>query len=59
MDSQQIQKLKKLGINTDRNTIDIFEDLINVAIYLYDELEIKEEYRLRIEINRVTKKSTN
>jgi hypothetical protein len=38
MDKQQIQKLKRLGINTDKTTIEIFQDLINVASYLFDEL---------------------
>jgi hypothetical protein len=57
MDKQQIQKLKKLGISTDKNTIDIFEDLINVAIYLYEELEIKEEDRFKVELFRLKKPS--
>jgi hypothetical protein len=57
MDSQQILRLKRLGIDTDKNTIDIFEDLINVAIYLYEELEIKEEDRFKVELFRLKKPS--
>jgi hypothetical protein len=57
MDKQQIQKLKKLGINTDNTTIEIFQDLINVAIYLYEELEIKEEDRFKVELFRLKKPS--
>jgi hypothetical protein len=57
MDKQQILRLKRLGIDTDKNTIDIFEDLINVAIYLYEELEIKEEDRFKVELFRLKKPS--
>lgn len=57
MDNQQIKKLKKLGIDTNRSTIDIFEDLINVAEYLHDMLEINEEERFRAELERLKKKT--
>lgn len=52
MDKQQIQKLKRLGIDTDNTTIEIFEDLINVAIHLFEELEMTEEDRFKIELYR-------
>lgn len=59
MDKEQIKKLERLGIDTSQNTIDIFHNLLEVAIYFLDELEIKEEDRMRIEINRLSKKPTN
>ena len=59
MDKTQIYRLNKLGINTDKCTIDIFEDLLNIAEHLYEELEIREEDRMRIEINRLSRKPTN
>lgn len=58
MDKQQIQKLKRLGINTDKTTIEIFQDLINVASHLFDELEVREEDRFKLELYR-HKKPTN
>jgi hypothetical protein len=58
MDKQQIQKLKRLGINTDKNTIEIFEDLINVATHLFEELEVREEDRFKAELFR-HRKPTN
>jgi len=59
MDKTQIYRLNKLGINTDKCTIDIFEDLLNIAEHLYEELEIREEDRMRIEINRLSRNPTN
>ena len=59
MDESQIIKLKHLGIDTNQTTIDIFDNLLELAIFMYEELEIKEEDRMRIEINRVTKKPSN
>jgi len=58
MDKTQIYRLQKLGINTDNCTIDIFEDLLNIAEHLYEELEIREEDRFKLELFRL-KKPTN
>lgn len=58
MDRSQLQKLEKLGINTENTTIEIFEDLLNVAEYLNDLLELNEEERFRQELERI-KKNTN
>lgn len=52
MDSQQILRLRRLGINTDNTTIEIFEDLINVATHLFEELEMREEDRFKLELYR-------
>lgn len=59
MDKEQIKKLERLGIDSSQCSIDIFENLLEVAIFLYDELEIREEDRMRVEINRLSKKPTN
>lgn len=58
MDETQIQVLKKLGINTNNTTIDIVVDLVNVADYLYDQLEQTEMERFRAELKRI-KNPTN
>jgi len=58
MDETQIQVLKKLGINTNNTTIDIVGDLVNVADYLYDQLEQTEMERFRSELKRI-KNPTN
>ena len=58
MDKQQIYRLQKLGINTDNCTIDIFEDLLNIAEHLFEELEIREEDRFKTELYRL-KNPTN
>lgn len=57
MDKQQIQKLKRLGIETDNTTIEIFEDLINVATHLFEELEMREEDKFKLELYRHKKPS--
>jgi hypothetical protein len=58
MDETQIQILKKLGIDTSNTTIDIVCDLVNVAEYLYDQLEQTEIERFRAELKRI-KNPTN
>jgi protein-tyrosine-phosphatase len=58
MDETQIQILKKLGININNTTIDIVCDLVNVADYLYDQLEQTEIERFRAELKRI-KNPTN
>jgi hypothetical protein len=58
MDETQIQILKKLGIDTNNTTIDIVCDLVNVAEYLYDQLEQTEIERFRAELKRI-KNPTN
>lgn len=59
MDKEQIQKLNKLGIDTNQSSIDIFSNLLELCIWLYEEVEIREEDRMRIEINRLSRKPTN
>lgn len=59
MDKEQIKKLERLGIDTSQNSIDIFHNLLELCIWLYEEVEIKEEDRMRIEINRLSRKPTN
>jgi hypothetical protein len=59
MDKHQEQQLIKLGINVEQSTIDIFANVLDLAEFLFDELEIKEEDRMRIEINRLSKRATN
>lgn len=59
MDKEQLQKLEKLGIDSTQCSIDIFSNLLEVATFLYDELSILEEDRMRIEINRLSRKPTN
>ncbi|HSE99920.1 MAG TPA: hypothetical protein VLA48_03405 [Nitrososphaeraceae archaeon] len=58
MDAKQLWQLEKLGVNLEQSTIDIFANVLDLAEYLYDELSIQEEDRLRIELNRL-KKPTN
>ena len=58
MDSKLIARLKKLGINVENTTIEIFEDLLNIAEHLWEELEVKEEQRFKEELARL-KKPTN
>lgn len=58
MDKQLINRLKLLGINTDNTTIEIFEDLLNVAEHLWAETEVTEEMRFRQELQRL-KQPTN
>lgn len=53
MDAEQIKILKKLGINTNNTTIEIFEDVINIANHLYDLLEQSEEDKFREELKRL------
>lgn len=59
MDSSQIKTLKKLGIDTNKPTIEIFEDLLNVAEFLYEETEKTEIERFRRELERLLQKPTN
>jgi hypothetical protein len=59
MDKALIARLQKMGIDTDKNTIDIFEDLLNIAEHLWAELEVTEEQRFREQLERLTKKPTN
>lgn len=58
MDKLQLQKLKALGINTENTSIEIFEDLLAVAVHLNTLLELTEEDRFAAEIERV-KQNTN
>lgn len=55
MDAKQLWQLEKLGVNLEQSTIDIFANVLDLAEYLYDELSIKEEDRLRIELYRLRK----
>lgn len=57
MDKEQLQKLEKLGINTNQTTIDIFANLLDLCEFLYDEAGIREEDRFKIELHRLKKPS--
>lgn len=57
MDKEQIKKLERLGINTNQPTIDIFDNLLNVAEHLYNLLEADEEERFKKELERIKKPS--
>ncbi len=59
MDNEQIRKLKHLGIDTNQCSLDIFDNLLELCTYLFEELEIKEEDRFKIDLYRLTKKATN
>jgi len=59
MDSEQIRKLKHLGIDTNQCSLDIFDNLLELCTYLFEELEIKEEDRFKYELFRLTKSPTN
>jgi hypothetical protein len=59
MDKEQIKKLEKLGIDCSQNSVDIFHNLLELCIWLYEEVEIKEEDRMRSEIFRLSRKPTN
>lgn len=50
--------LKKLGINTQNSNREIFEDLLNLSEYLYDQLDRSEIDRFRAELKRL-KQPTN
>jgi hypothetical protein len=52
------QRLKALGVDPDKQVIEIFEDLLNLTEFLYKELEKSEWDRFKKEINRL-KKPTN
>jgi|GEM_PF-5489104 len=59
MDSEQIRKLKHLGIDVNQCSLDIFDNLLELCTYLFEELEIKEEDRFKYELFRLTKNPTN
>jgi hypothetical protein len=59
MDKKIIARLEKLGINTQNTTVEIFEDLLNIAEHLSDELEVTEEMRFKIELERLSRRPTN
>lgn len=58
IDIEQIRILKKLGINPNNCSVDVFTDLLNVSEYLYDQLEQTEIDRFRAELIRI-QKATN
>jgi len=47
MSSEDLYKLEALGIPTDTTSLEIFDNLLKVAYYLFQELERKEEDRFR------------
>lgn len=51
--------LKKLGINPDKNKDEVFLDLLNIADFLFDELERDEKERFRREIRRLISKPSS
>lgn len=53
MDTRQIRVLDKLGIDPSQNLDVIFENLLNLAEFLYDETEKSEEQRFQQEIRRL------
>lgn len=59
MDREQIKKLERLGIDTSQCSLDVFDNLLELCVWLYEELEVKEEDKFRYEIYRLTKKPTN
>ena len=59
MDAKQLWQLEKLGIDCSQNSIDIFSNLLELCIYLYEELEVKEEDRFKEQIYRLSRKATN
>ena len=58
MEKDWIVVLKKLGINPKNSSREILEDLLNVAEYLYEELEKSEIEKFRAELKRL-KQPTN
>jgi len=59
MDKEQIQKLNKLGIDTTQNSIDIFCNLLDLCVFFSEELEVREEDRMRHQIYLLSKNPTN
>lgn len=59
MDKEQIKKLERLGIDSSQCSIDVFDNLLDLCGFLYDELEIKEEDRFKLELYRLSRKATN
>lgn len=55
MDKEQIKKLKDLGIDTTQCSVDIFDNLLELAVWLAEEVEQSELERFQKEINRVLK----
>lgn len=59
MTPKQLNTLKKLGIDPDKSEEDILHDLINLADWLYDELEREESIKFIREIRRLIKRPSN
>lgn len=58
MSAEQLFLLERLGIDTTKSFEEMFNDLLHVAEFLYDETERNEQDRFRMELNRI-KKPTN
>jgi hypothetical protein len=58
MTPKQLYILEKLGLDINKPEEEIFESIINLADYLYKELEIDERERFMREIKRL-KNPTN
>lgn len=59
MDKQQIEKLEKLGIDCSQSSIDIFCNLLDLCVFFSEELEVREEDRMRHQIYLLSKNPTN
>lgn len=59
MTPKEIYILEKLGIDASKSNDEILHDLINLADWLYDELERDEQIRFLREIRRLIQKPTN
>lgn len=57
MDKQQIEKLETLGIDCSQTTIDIFDNLLELAVHLNELLEMSEEERFAAELDRLKRNS--